>query len=310
MNEKRGFWYLLSGLILGLGIGLWVSWGLAPVQFVETTPASLSPEFRDDYRFMIAWAFNANNDLLRAQARLGTLQDAEPIKALGEQAQRMLAGNLPMNEVQLLADLSSAIQNQPTPAASPSSQASSDAPFQTSSPTEMTPLSQTPTVTLTPTMLLSPGSTQMLSASPSPAMTITATQPETATPKPISTIPVRPTQTVSPTPQAPFKLVKQSPFCDVTHPGLLEVYLLNANGKPAAGIELIMTWFNGEEHFFTGLKPELGNGYADFEMTESIEYALSLSAGSTRVTGLSLQKCANPQGGKYPGGIRLDFKQP
>ncbi len=308
MKEKRGFWFLLSGLGLGLALGMGISWGLAPVQFTETTPASLVPEFKDDYRFMIASAYKADSDLPRAQARLGTLLDHDPIKALGEQAQRMLTGNLPMDEVQLIADLSSALQNQPTPAPSPSPEISLTAASSASPPPEITQQSQTPTSTQVTSQ--TPTLTQAANLTPAFTMTATIQETSTSTPKPIATIPVRPTQTVTATPAVPFELLKQSTVCNTTHPGLLEVFLTNSAGKPAAGIELVITWFNGEEHFFTGLKPELGLGYADFEMSENVEYALSLSGGNTRVTGLSLEKCSNPQGGKYPGGIRLDLKQP
>ena len=71
-----------------------------------------------------------------------------------------------------------------------------------------------------------------------------------------------------------------------------------------------MEWSGGEEHFFTGLKPELGHGYADYRMTAGTEYALSLSAGGTRITGLSAPPCLDASGNPYPGGLHLEFKQP
>ncbi len=303
MSEKRGFWYLLSGLVFGLGVGLGVAWGLMPTQFIDTTPASLSAEAKDDYRFMIASAFNADPDLLRARIRLETLQDPDPIKALGEQAQRMLANSLPRAEIQWLADLTTALQNQPTPVPSSSPDPNSTLPASATIPAR---------ATLSATRTPSPSPTATTSASPTPTVSATATIVETSTPlpKPLATIPARPTQTITPTPETAFALTKQSSFCEPAQPGLIRINLTNSSGKPAPGIELVITWFSGEEHFFTGLKPELGHGYADFRMTENIEYALSLSGGNTRITGLSAQKCSNPQTGKYPGGIQLEFKQP
>lgn len=308
MNEKHGFWYLLSGLVLGLGVGILVAWVLAPVQYVDTTPASLRTDFKDEYRFMIASAFAANNDMLRARARLDTLSDSDAVKALGEQSQRMLANSSAMKDVQILADLSEALQIQPTLTASPTANLT---------PALLASLTSLPSPT---TVVLTKTNTPFASATPVPSITptITLTSTSTATieltptlqPKPISTIAVRPTQTSSPTPGMPFELVKQSTFCETDQPGLLQINLTNANGKPAAGIELIITWSGGEEHFFTGLKPELGYGYADFMMTSNIEYTLSVSAGGARVTGLSPSNCANQQGGTYPGGIHLEFKQP
>jgi hypothetical protein len=104
-------------------------------------------------------------------------------------------------------------------------------------------------------------------------------------------------------------LTDQSTFCDSARPGLLQVILENAAGNPASGIELTVTWLGGEETFYTGLKPELGFGYADFAMTPGIEYALSLSGGVTRITGLQTSPC-NADSGDYPGSIRLEFRQP
>ncbi|MBI1865988.1 MAG: HD-GYP domain-containing protein, partial [Nitrospirae bacterium] len=42
-------------------------------------------------------------------------------------------------------------------------------------------------------------------------------------------------------------------------------------------IEIVVVWDAGEDHFFTGLKPELGQGYADFTMTEGVSYTLRLA---------------------------------
>jgi hypothetical protein len=54
----------------------------------------------------------------------------------------------------------------------------------------------------------------------------------------------------------------------------------------------------------------MGKGYADFVMSPNIEYALSMSNGGTRVTGIRTPACATEDGNAYPGGIRLDFKRP
>lgn len=86
----------------------------------------------------------------------------------------------------------------------------------------------------------------------------------------------------------------------------MQVNLTDKTGKPIAGIELVITWVNGEDYFFTGLKPELGFGYADYTMSQGVEYALSIPDGGIRITGLSAPKCT----GGYPGGIHMEFKQP
>lgn len=300
MNEKRGFLFLITGLALGLGIGLLIAWGIVPVQYVDTTPSTLRLDFKDEYRYLIAAAYTASGDLPRAQARLTTLADADPVKALGAQAQRMLADNVSMEKIRILANLSEAIQTRPTAGAvSTLPEPVSPTPGLPSIEASATPATTNPPTALAETVTSEPASNPTLEEdTPAPLPTAIFT----ATP--------RATQTPSPTPGAPFELVNQSTVCEPTQPGLLQVYLVNGTFQPVAGVELVITWFGGEEHFFTGLKPEIGYGYADYQMTENTEYALSLSAGGTRVTGLKAPPCTDADGKTYPGGIHLEFKQP
>ena len=299
MSQKGGFLFLVTGLALGIGIGLLISWGLAPVQYVDTTPSTLRFDFKDEYRYMIAAAYTAKGDLPRAQARLATLADTDPVKALGAQAQRMLADNVSMDKISILANLSEAIQAQAT------ASAVSTIP-QPASPTPVVPLIEA-SVTLPPT---NPPTALAETATSEPISSPTLEKPPTLLPTAIFTATPRATRTPTLTPSAPFELVNQSTFCEPTQPGLLQVFLVNGAFKPVAGVELVITWFGGEEHFFTGLKPEISYGYADYKMTENTEYALSLSAGGTRITGLKAPACTDPGGKAYPGGIHLEFKQP
>jgi hypothetical protein len=313
MNEKRGPWFMLTGAVLGIIIGVMAGWGLAPASNVDTPPASLRIDFKDQYRYMIAAAYSADGNLVRARARLGLLGDANPISALGDQSQRMLANNTSQEVVQTLADLAQALQNLPAATAA----SASPQPAASNTTSAITPVPATPAPTATSDLLDSPvaSDTPLHGATPTPgAVTATATSilASTATPTvlsaPARTATLR-APTFSATPNTPFVLSKQASFCDPAQPGLVQIVLQNASGQPAPGVELIMTWVGGEEHFFTGLKPELGNGYADFVMSPGVEYALSMSAGATRVAKLIAPACTGTNGTSYPGGIRLEFKQ-
>ena len=88
------------------------------------------------------------------------------------------------------------------------------------------------------------------------------------------------------------------------------VYIQDASKKAIAGTEIIVEWDGNEEHFFTGLKPELGNGYADFAMEIGKIYSLRLATGSVAVSGLSTPPCQDESGNHYWGSIRLIFQQP
>jgi hypothetical protein len=292
------FLFLVTGLALGIGLGLLVAWGLAPVEYVDTSPSTLRFDFKDEYRYMIAAAYANSGDLPRAQARLATLADTDPVRALGAQAQRMLAENVSMEKIRVLANLSESLQSQ----AAVSAVATIPPPVSTPPTLATVEASDTPPAD-PPTALVE-------TSTPEPILAPTLGETSTLLPTAIFTATPRATRTPTPTPGAPFALINQSTFCEISQPGLLQIFLVDGAFKPVAGVELIITWLGGEEHFFSGLKPEISHGYADYQMTETTEYALSLPAGGARVTGIKAPACVDPGGQAYPGGIRLEFKQP
>lgn len=88
------------------------------------------------------------------------------------------------------------------------------------------------------------------------------------------------------------------------------VEVRNKKRQPIPGVELILSWSGGEEHFFTGLKPEISDGFADYQMQSATSYTLHLGMGSEIVTGLSAPNCTGPDGNEYLGGLQLVFQQP
>lgn len=299
MSDNRGPWFIFTGLLIGIGIGIGIAWGMPQAQPVDTSPASLRYDFKDEYRYMIAAAYTVSGDLGRARARLATLHESDPVQSLGEQAQRMLAKNSSIERVRILANLSEAIQSQPEATPSPEGGTDSTASASPLDEPTLTPEQPSATPTPEPTEDIS-----LPRPTPTPADTPFPTLP------PLPTATLRPTRTATPTPGAPFTLVNQSTTCDPVQPGLLKVNLQNALGQPAPGQELVITWFGGEEHFFTGFKNEISPGYADFTLASGVEYALSLSDGRTRITGLTAPACAGDDGKPYPGSILLEFRQP
>lgn len=284
--NKSGHWYLLTGLLLGLGLGLLYAWWISPATLQDNaTPASLRSDFQDEYRLLTASAYAANGNLARARARLMTL-GGDPQKMLAGQTQRLMAASAPAASVRLLAALAEALQTPPT------------APPGGETPAAGEPL---PAATARPAATLDDAAFAPL---------VTQSAPSAAVPTfPASLLQTAPPRIPSATPGAPFALLEQAAFCEPERPALLEIRLRNAAGDPAAGIPLTITWPGGEETFYTGLKPELGNGYADFTMTPGVEYILQLSQNLTRITGLQTVECSGG-GGAYPGGIRLEFQQP
>jgi len=274
--SNRGSWYLLTGTLIGLALGLLVAWILFPVEYVDTSPASLRPDFKDQYRSMIASAFLATGELGRAQSRLSLLDDADPVQALTLQSQSALSAGDPDGSAYALARLADALKLSPTG------------------------------VSILPTSTPASATQPLLSGA-----TVTPAHPPASMITPVSSPTPRPTRTPTPTVGAAYILIKQEDSCETNLPeGLLQVEVQDAAGRPVPGAEIILAWQGGEEHFFTGLKPELGDGYADFTMTPDTVYTIQLASGGQLVSNLSAPSCRTSAGDNYHGGVRLLFQQP
>jgi hypothetical protein len=85
-----------------------------------------------------------------------------------------------------------------------------------------------------------------------------------------------PAPTVTPAPT--FRLVEQTSVCaDPGQPGSIGVWVRDKDGNELAGVEIVVSWSAGQDRFFTGLWPERGIGYADFEMAPEVEYDVALA---------------------------------
>lgn len=139
----------------------------------------------------------------------------------------------------------------------------------------------------------------------------TPVRPITSTPRPMRTPQPTSTRAPSATPGAPFQLTRQELLCDPqeTVPRL-QVQVLDASGRGVPAMAIRVVWDQGSDQFFTGLKPELGAGYADFNLQPGIAYTVELPGSSALVTGLELEACAGGQGQSFTGSWLLVFSQP
>ncbi len=289
---RRIPWGILLALIAGLGLGLGYSWVLSPRRVTNAQPAALRADFKDQYRSLIAASFAANGNLPRAQARLALLEDASSAEALNAQAQRMLANSQNFERAELVVALASALEAGSAPISAPTVEVVSNA-----------------GITFTATSAPPPTDLPLLFTEAPPAfetaLTVIETQPTVIEATP------RPTLTFTPTPGEPFSLNAEETVCNENLPnGLLQVLILNRSRRQLAGVEIILTWEGGEERFFTGLKPELGNGYADYTMTAGVSYTVELARGSEVARNISAPTCRDPEGASFLGGIKLTFQQP
>jgi hypothetical protein len=303
MRDERGQWYLLTGLVIGAVLGLLYAWLLQPVQYTNTTPASLRADFKDQYRYLIASAYVADGDLVRARARMALLQDQDAYRALAEQAQRMLAAGSSFEQARALGMLAAALQSGEAPPPPAQAQAG-DVTMSPSAPPEANP-----------TETAVPLNTDLPAATPTPGEAAASTGEATPTletfPTLITTGTPPPTRTPTATPGAPYVLSSRQEVCDQNQgEGLIQVFAQDAAGQPVPGVEIIVTWPDGENHFFTGLNPAVSVGYADFSMTPGVTYTLHIAGGGQTVGDLSAKQCDNPDGSTYWGNWRLEFTQP
>jgi hypothetical protein len=240
MRDERIFWVggFLAGFAIGLSLSLTYTWVLNPPPLTDTTPAALNPHDKEIYTVLIAASYAADGKLDRTKTRLAQLEDSNIENTIVALAERYINEGHDVRDVRALARLADALGK--TSAA-------------------MRPFIATPTPTPPPTPTATPN-------------------PPTPTPTRVVRVTPSPTPTVTPTPASAdaFGVVQSTALCDPTTNGLLRVYVRDGTGKGIPGIQILVSWPGGEDRFFTGFKPEVDPGYADFEMQSGEAYQVEL----------------------------------
>jgi hypothetical protein len=309
---------LILGLAAGLGLGLGVSWGLWPVEYTDVGPDSLHPAHREEYILLIAQSYAHERDLGATEARLAALGDpataSAEAAALAEryvrqepgspdaEAMARLALDLGHNRTVLVAyvfGVTPIATWTPAPTGTPEPTATASG-TPTETPTLPPTATWTPTPTSTPTHTPTPVPIATTTPQP-PTTTPTLTAAATSTPPPTWTpthTPVpsptpRPTWTPTPvpTPEPRFDVVQMRRRCDLTQEQLM-VMVLDAEGQQLPNVELLARWDGGEDRFVTGLKPDIGLGYADLSLEQGRVYQLVvIGAASQLVQNIVAETC-------------------
>jgi hypothetical protein len=289
MNSKyreekyRPPYYLLTGIILGLILGFGVTFAIFPVQYSNVPPETLQAVDKDQYRLMIAYAYQANHDLGRANARLGLLREEDLAALLLNQAQRSER----RSDAQILLSLSEALQ---TPANPTESQ-------------EQAVEAQTATA-------------QVSSESPQPGESATAGVEtiRTATAQPTIQQQIRtpfPTQTTIPSSTIPFRLVEQEIVCNSNFKKpYIQVIAVDKENNAMPNVRIMVSWEGGQDIFYTGYYPEISAGYADYEMDPALSYSIQIGEIGEVLEQLSAPECKDDFGNAYWGSISLLFSEP
>lgn len=271
--------WVLLGLILGLAAGLWYAWMIDPVVFVEVSPARFSERYKAEYIFLVSQSYAANGDWLQAERRLAAMDDPAIAQTVADLLEGYVREQKPADAIRNLAIVAQRLgaETQAVALFAP------------------TPLPGGAVASPTPTLIAtsSPMPTVVPTASPTPSPTATSS------PTPAPTI------ALSPTPQPNYRLLNQQRVCLTDAPApRIEVVTQDALLNPLPGVEVLVTWEGGADHFFTGFKPAHGPGYGDFTMSPDVSYTVALAEGSEAISGLRVEPCDNG----LDGGWRLTFQ--
>ncbi|MEA3340287.1 MAG: hypothetical protein U9R15_10005 [Chloroflexota bacterium] len=290
------------GLVIGLILGLVYQWGLAPVELVNTYPALLRTDHRWDWVRIAALSYTADGDLERVRVRLDGLDHDDVEDALAALIEEYAAAGRPAATLRRLTTLAEALDvhtsamlvYQHTPGPSPLS------------PTRTPASSATPTPTLTPTLTIIPTYTPTPYV-PSPLRTPTLTPTSTLL---TLTLTLTPTLTPTPTPTPPFlhrlELTERQQICEPGQPARIEVVVQDERGAGVAGVDIWLMWPGGADRAVTGLKPQHGAGYADFEAEPDVRYSLGVGElGMALVSNLRLEPCPVDEENEEIGSWRI-----
>lgn len=280
----------LFGFVVGLALSLIYGWVLDP-QPLPVQPADLRQRDKEFYIRLIAVAFAHNQNLDQAKTRLDSLVEPNINGLIVGITERYIIESRDVRDVIALVKLSDALG-------------------QTSVPMLAFLATPTPKPTATPTPAPTP--TPRPTRTPTPRVTPTPkpSPTQTSTPRPTGTrVPTRtptPTNTPTPGPNAPFGVAQSVILCDKTTSGLLRIYVRDRLGQGVPGVEIAVDWAGGRDKLFTGFKPEIDNGYADFQMEPDERYQVKLvsvdmfdqTPAEVTISGENL--CANLSSGDIP----------
>lgn len=250
---------LLLGMILGMGGGLYYAWVIAPVAEADIDPWQLMQTSDDGIPL-------ADRDAYVIAILMGYSYDLDPAQAI----ERLVDLRLPGDPVQYVADLACRlVQDGYLTTNSRRNAVRSLVRFyqdrgKVSCADQYIVIDPAPDVSTPPVVVLS-----------------TPLPPATKTPVPQDVLPPSPTPldrvfVPTPVPQQDFELVVVEAFCSVNIPGVIEVFVRNRAGEGVPGMRIRARGEDETSDFVTGLKPERGPGYADFDMQPGRSYIVEM----------------------------------
>ncbi|MDZ4671150.1 MAG: hypothetical protein SH821_09785 [Phototrophicales bacterium] len=253
---------LLLGMLLALGGAFYVTREIIPLPQADTAPWQLTTNAKNAYVVAIILDYTHQGDLGTAIQRLVDLRlpTTDPIQAVADIACQLatspyISTNSGADAVRAMIQFYK-LQNK--------SGCADELPLVAqNNPVVVTMVLPTPTLLPPPTK--------------TPEAVISGQ--DNLTPTPTRTPFVPPTA-----PPASFELVIANTFCDVQLSGIIEVRVINRNGVELPAMPIRVRWDDGSSLFYSGLKPERGLGYADFQMEQGRAYTIEMPALSNPST--------------------------
>ena len=252
---------LLLGILVGLALGLVYAWLISPVEFRTADPVHVEARYREVWLITSAEAYAAGADWERTRARLDGLGDPNLPQTVSALFERYTAGG-PNPEARALARLADRLGRRTA---------------------AMLIYLATPIVTPTPRPSLTP-----VTRTPTPVPTNLLATPTDSFP----------TLTPTSTPMPDFVVVSRDSVCESSATSQIRVNVQAVDGSGLPGVDVWITWDGGADRFVTGLKPELGAGFGDFDMQPDVSYRVGAGAQSALalVSGLRAAPCLTPSG--------------
>lgn len=272
---------LIFGLLIGLSIGWYYAFFLDPTQELSTQPSQLRSEEKEHYAVAIMLAYAYDSDLSLAIERLLTLElDGDPVQEVANIACNLASTGYVNSTSGLRAvrAMRTFYQLQGR-----SGCADTIIPDPETVPLEVEIVGATPTPTLPPPPTKTPSGI-----------------PATETPSGVVVVPTNP-------PQRTYNGFIQGTFCSAELSGVIEFYIRSGVDE-APGEPVRVLWENGQSDFVSGLKPERGDGYADFQMDDGVSYIVSMPGLSDPIQNpLVADECFLDSGGTAITSYRVVF---
>lgn len=286
-RPRRAFswWGLFIGLAIGISLGLYYTWVVDPVEEFDTAPRQLRAEDKSHYAVAVALEFSYDSDLRAAIDQLVALElGGDPLQSMADIACDLARSGYVNSNAGLRAVRSMKTFYQLQGRVGCADELIPDV----SEPQVVEIEVPTPTPTLPPPP----------SKTPTPAGQV-------STPTATSAL-VIPTAA----PRQRYTGRFAATFCDVQLSGIIEVFVLAPNGDGVPGQQIRVRWDGGEDRFVSGLKPGRGPSYADFQMTEGINYIIDMPGAADSIQDtLSAIPCITEGGREALRSYRVVFQQ-